>query len=255
MRLSEDQPLHPDVLAELEAIDATLRGEPVDPVHAELAELALLVAAERPRMPAQATEALDAKIARRFVPLSAGPQAGGSEGALAAGRSGTGGGRGSSPRSRTSRVGTWMRRPAFGIGVAALATCAVAGAVVLHSTSSGLRAGSLAGTPYAGFHGGPTSSTVTTAASSSSAIPAAAGSGAASVTGGSEGAANQGAASNAGVKGPAASNGGATGIGSTSDGSVGAQQSPAPAPAAPASAVADPPPRTAARRSSPRSCS
>ncbi|MGO9973992.1 MAG: DUF4349 domain-containing protein [Solirubrobacteraceae bacterium] len=135
MRLSEDQPLHPDVRAELEAIDATLRGEPVDPMHAELAELALLVAAERPQMPAEAAEALDAKIARRFVPLSAGPQAGGSERALAAGRSGTGGGRGAA-RSRTSRVGTWMRRPAFGIGVAAAVTaCAVAGFVVLHSGS------------------------------------------------------------------------------------------------------------------------
>ncbi len=76
MRLSEDQPLHPEVRAELEAIDATLRGEPVDPVHAELAELALLVAAARPQMPADAIEALDAKIARRFVPLSASPQAG-----------------------------------------------------------------------------------------------------------------------------------------------------------------------------------
>ncbi len=135
MRLSEDQPLHPEVRAELEAIDATLRGEPVDPVHAELAELALLVAAARPQMPADAIEALDAKIARRFVPLSAGPQAGG-EGALAAGRSGTGAGRGSSPRSRTSRVGTWMRRPAFGIGLAAAVTaCAVAGVVVVNSGS------------------------------------------------------------------------------------------------------------------------
>ena len=44
MRPSEEMPLDPEVLAELEAIDATLAGEPVDPIHAELAELALLLA-------------------------------------------------------------------------------------------------------------------------------------------------------------------------------------------------------------------
>ena len=41
-------PIDPELLAELEAIDATLAGEPVEPVHAELAEVALILRAERP---------------------------------------------------------------------------------------------------------------------------------------------------------------------------------------------------------------
>jgi hypothetical protein len=49
--------------AELEAIDATLRGEAVDPVHAELAELALLLSADRPTLPAAAGERLDQRMA------------------------------------------------------------------------------------------------------------------------------------------------------------------------------------------------
>ncbi len=42
-----DEPLDPEILAQLDAIDATLAGEPVDPEYAELAELALLLTAER----------------------------------------------------------------------------------------------------------------------------------------------------------------------------------------------------------------
>ena len=38
----------PRSLRALDAIDATLAGEPVDPQYAELAELALLLADERP---------------------------------------------------------------------------------------------------------------------------------------------------------------------------------------------------------------
>ena len=51
------------VLAELEAIDATLRGAPVDPSHAELAELALLLVAGRPQMPEDVGRRLDHKLA------------------------------------------------------------------------------------------------------------------------------------------------------------------------------------------------
>jgi len=51
------------VLAELEAIDATLRGAPVDPSHAELAELALLLVAGRPEMPEDVGVRLDQKLA------------------------------------------------------------------------------------------------------------------------------------------------------------------------------------------------
>jgi hypothetical protein len=61
-------PLDPEVAASLEAIDATLAGEPVDPAHAELAELALLLAAGRPAPSATLAQTLDARVQRRFAP-------------------------------------------------------------------------------------------------------------------------------------------------------------------------------------------
>jgi hypothetical protein len=67
MRQSEDYPLDPELLAELEVIEATLAGEIVDPLHAELAELTLLLAAERPRLPDDAARRLDARVAQRFA--------------------------------------------------------------------------------------------------------------------------------------------------------------------------------------------
>ena len=49
MRHLDETPIDPEIAACLDAIDATLAGEPVDPRHAELAELALLLADDRPR--------------------------------------------------------------------------------------------------------------------------------------------------------------------------------------------------------------
>jgi len=70
MRRLDDTPIDPDIAEALDAIDATLAGDPVDPRHAELAELALLVAAERPQMDAGFAAALDARVQRRFEPGS-----------------------------------------------------------------------------------------------------------------------------------------------------------------------------------------
>jgi len=67
MRRSEDMPLEPEVLAELEVIDATLAGLAVDPEHAELAELALLVATTRAEPSEEYIRSLDARAQRRFV--------------------------------------------------------------------------------------------------------------------------------------------------------------------------------------------
>jgi hypothetical protein len=53
--------------AQLDAIDATLAGEPVDPRHAELAELALLLVAGRPAPEPGFAAELDAAVARRFA--------------------------------------------------------------------------------------------------------------------------------------------------------------------------------------------
>src|SRR6267154_1294667 len=50
MRGLDETPLDPEMLAALDVIDATLAGEAVDPEHAELAELALLLADQRPQV-------------------------------------------------------------------------------------------------------------------------------------------------------------------------------------------------------------
>src|SRR5947209_14698112 len=72
MRRLDDTPIDPEIAACLDAIDATLAGEPVDPRHAELAELALLVAAERPEIDAGFARSMDARLARRFVSVGSG---------------------------------------------------------------------------------------------------------------------------------------------------------------------------------------
>jgi hypothetical protein len=68
MRRTDDIPLDPEVAASLDAIDATLAGDPVDPTYAELAELALLLAAERPQPAAAFAAALDERVQMRFAP-------------------------------------------------------------------------------------------------------------------------------------------------------------------------------------------
>ena len=116
MRQSEDMPLDPEVFAELEAIDATLAGEPVDPAHAEIAELALLLAATRELPTDEFAQKLDARVARRFFVLPT-P---------------------ASPRQR-ARAGfsRWLTRPAFASAlVGGLAVVAAAGVIASGSLSS-----------------------------------------------------------------------------------------------------------------------
>jgi Domain of unknown function (DUF4349) len=59
-------PLEPEVEAALEAIDATLAGDPVDPEHADLAELALILRADRPPVGEPFAAAMDARARERF---------------------------------------------------------------------------------------------------------------------------------------------------------------------------------------------
>ena len=66
MRLLDDAPMDPDVAAALDAIDSTLAGEPVDPEYAEFAELALLLADERPGVDPVFAHTLDDRVAGRF---------------------------------------------------------------------------------------------------------------------------------------------------------------------------------------------
>lgn len=59
-------PLPPEMTEELDAIDATLAGEPVDPEYADLAELALLLRADRPSPADEFVTLLDERVVRRF---------------------------------------------------------------------------------------------------------------------------------------------------------------------------------------------
>jgi hypothetical protein len=63
-------PLEPEVEAALDAIDATLAGDPVDPEHAELAELALILRADRPPVGEPFATAMDARVRNRFTVAS-----------------------------------------------------------------------------------------------------------------------------------------------------------------------------------------
>jgi hypothetical protein len=67
MRTADDNPVGPEIGAALAAIDATLAGEPVDPSYADLAELALILTAERPQPTVAFTAALDRRVAARFA--------------------------------------------------------------------------------------------------------------------------------------------------------------------------------------------
>src|SRR6516165_7647525 len=66
MRRLDDSPIDPEIAAELDAIDATLAGDPVDPKHAEIAELALLLVGERPAIDPEFAAAMDARVRQRF---------------------------------------------------------------------------------------------------------------------------------------------------------------------------------------------
>jgi hypothetical protein len=62
------QPFDDNETMSLEVIDATLAGEAVEPEYAELAELTLILAGQRPLPSAEFTSRLDDRVARRFAP-------------------------------------------------------------------------------------------------------------------------------------------------------------------------------------------
>lgn len=68
MRVRDEFPLDPEIATTLEAIDATLAGDPVDPRHAELAELALLLAADKPVIEEGFARLLDEQVRDRAKP-------------------------------------------------------------------------------------------------------------------------------------------------------------------------------------------
>jgi hypothetical protein len=115
MRRLDDTPIDPEIAASLDAIDATLAGEPVDPRHAELAELALLLAAERPQSSDRFAREMDARVERRFSRPEAVAPAGGTP-------------------ARPRRRRLWTLAPVWGGGAVA---AAIAIAIVLSSGGSG----------------------------------------------------------------------------------------------------------------------
>src|ERR1039458_4835874 len=67
MRTADEFPVGPEVGAALGGMAARGAGEPVDPSHAELAELALILAAERAQPTAAFAAAMDRRVAARFA--------------------------------------------------------------------------------------------------------------------------------------------------------------------------------------------
>jgi hypothetical protein len=170
-------PLPEPTRLELEAIDAALAGERVDPQHAELAELALLLADARPRVPAASAAELD----RRFTALRA-----------TQGRA----------RRRGPARRPWLLRPAVGAGLALATLLAVAVIVLPHHGGSRSSSDSSSGPAQVlSSHGAASSSAGSSASSSSN---AASGSNAPSSAGASSSAGAAGAVAPAAAPSPAA---------------------------------------------------
>jgi hypothetical protein len=107
MRRVDETPLDPEIEASLEAIDATLAGEAVDPRYADLAELALLLVEERPVASPEFERGLDEHVARRFAPAPPAP-------------------------GRPSRARAWLWAP-----VGALASALVVATIIVTAGSPG----------------------------------------------------------------------------------------------------------------------
>lgn len=167
MRRLDENPIDPEIAAQLDAIDATLAGEPVDPQHAELAELALLLAAERPAIDPEFAAAMDTRVRERF-----------------SGAGAVNGVRGVAAPSLAQRVTSWL--PQLGGLAAGVATVAVL-VIVIGSggggsssfSSSSAAAGSVINRAAKAAPQSHSEAITTASASSSSASGSAAGSGSA----------------------------------------------------------------------------
>jgi hypothetical protein len=140
------EPLEPEMAAALAAIDATLQGDPVDPEHAELAELALILRAERPAPAPAAAGAIDERVAERWA---------------------------RPPRRRRLRPArSWLAAPVAALAAVALVVVIVSGgsggsssgvsSAAATSASAGASAGSAASAPSAESASSSASSTAAT---------------------------------------------------------------------------------------------
>ena len=157
----DHDPIDPDVAATLDAIDATLAGEPVDARYADIAEIALLLAAVRPELPPAFAHSLDQKVERRFAaPASQRPQR---------------------PRRRRPGSGFWQVAGALATGLALLVAIVFV-ASGEHGSSSG-SSSSAASSSAASSSPGTLTSATSSAGSSSAGSSGAGSNGAAARTG------------------------------------------------------------------------
>jgi hypothetical protein len=150
--LDHDEPIDPEVAASLDAIDAVLAGEPVGAEYAELAEIALLLTADRPQVRPSFAERMDERVARRFAQVP--PPAA------------------SKPRRRRPSTGFWQATGAVSAGVAALVGIAIVaggGHGASSGSSSSASYGAAATTASAGSAAGAGGSAASSAASSAAA--------------------------------------------------------------------------------------
>jgi hypothetical protein len=158
----DQDPFDPEIAATLDAIDATLAGEPVDGRYAEVAEIALLLASDKPRIPPAFAHSLDQKVERRFAPLG-----------LEKRRFRTG-----APRKHRNWSGMWQGAGAIAAGLALLAAIVVVAGGGGHGASSGASsssassAASSAASPAAGTATSATSSAGSAASGSAAATAA-----------------------------------------------------------------------------------
>src|SRR5450755_2148382 len=163
MRRVDEPPIDPEIAASLDAIDATLAGEPVDPRHAELAELALLLASQRPQIEAGFAGSLDGRVDRRFA-----------------------------RRASLRRRRGWIFAPAAMVGLAAT----VAAVVVLSSGGSGsFSSPTTSAAERAPAATATSSGTAASSTAASSASPSGSATGSGSGSGGGSGAASSAGAS------------------------------------------------------------
>jgi hypothetical protein len=132
--LDHDEPIDPEVAASLDAIDAVLAGEPVAADYAELAEIALLLTADRTPVPPEFAQRLDRRVERRFAT------------AVAPARPGR-------PRRRRPSAGFWEATGALTAGVALIVGIAIVagghnGASSASSSSSAGELRTLAAPPH-----------------------------------------------------------------------------------------------------------
>jgi uncharacterized protein DUF4349 len=151
--LDHDEPIDPEVAASLDAIDAVLAGEPVGAEYAELAEIALLLTAERPQVRPAFAQSMDERVARRFAPVP--PPA-------------------TAAKSRRSLAGFWPAAGAMAAGVAVIVGIAiVAGG---HNGSSSESSSTSASAAYSGAPspsaGGSASSAGSAGSSAAASAPA-----------------------------------------------------------------------------------